>query len=137
MHGSEAGGFTLVEIVITMAITAMILAGVFYGYVQSARNLAWATCSLQAQLNAIERMEQTYSVIYKPQPPGANDQLVSSNFPIAVCTNILGSNFTYISDNMSQGITNQFLKMVRVDCVWMFQSKLFTNSISYLRAPDP
>jgi len=136
-NAARSKGFTLTEIVITLLIAVMLIAGVLYGYLQSARNLAWATNSLQAQFNAMSQMEITYSVVYKPQPPSPNDQLVSSNFPPMTAVNVEGTNYTYISTNLNSGISNQFMKMVRVDCVWLFQDKIYTNSVSCLRAPDP
>jgi type II secretory pathway pseudopilin PulG len=132
-----ADAFTLMEVMITVGISTTIIGAILYGFVVSARNLEWAAFSLQAQANVIERMEQTYSIVYKPQPPNPNDNLIVDNFPATACSNVLGTNFTYISDNISEGVSNQFMKMIRVDCVWVYRSKVYTNSVSMLRAPDP
>jgi prepilin-type N-terminal cleavage/methylation domain-containing protein len=129
--------FTLMEIMITVGVSSLVIGATLYGFVVSARNLEWSACSLQAQANVIERMEQTYSVAYKPQPPNPDDELLAANFPSATSRNLQGTNYTYISDNINQGVTNQFMKMVRVDCIWLFRDTLYTNSVSMLRAPDP
>lgn len=129
--------FTLMEIMMTAGISSIIIAGILFGFIVSARNLEWTATSLQAHAGVIERLEQTYSVTYKPQPPNPIDNLISANFPATTNRYIQGTNYTYISDNINQGVTNQFMKMVRVDCVWVFHGKLYTNSASMLRAPDP
>ena len=50
--------FTLVEVVISVAILAMVMAGTIYGYVQINRNAEWNSMSYAAQSFALQGLEQ-------------------------------------------------------------------------------
>jgi type II secretory pathway pseudopilin PulG len=135
--------FTLAEVVVAIAITVMSLAGIITGYIFATRQAEWSAYSLAAQSLATQRLEQTRAAKWDPRAWPGVDQLIAANFP-TVPTNILdlpvsgtniayATNFTTISDVSSGGYP---LKMVRVDCVWSFRQRLFTNTISTYRAPD-
>jgi Tfp pilus assembly protein PilV len=135
--------FTLVEVMIAMSITVVSLAGVITGYIIATRQAEWSAYSLAAQSLATQRFEQTRAAKWDPRAWPAIDELTAANFP-TVATNVLdmpvsgtnvayATNFTTIADVSSGGYP---LKMVRVDCVWSFRQRLFTNTIAAYRAPD-
>lgn len=135
-------GFTLAEVVIAMAIAAVAIGGVIYGYVMTAQRAEWSSYSLAAQSLALQRIEQARACQWDPSGYPPVDQLVSSNFPTAI--DILdipmsGTNVVYATNvtTISLLSTNPYLKMIRVDCRWMFQKRgAFTNTVVTYRGPD-
>ena len=135
--------FTLAEVVVAMAITVMALAGIILGYIMAARQAEWSAYSLAAQSLATQRLEQTRAAKWDPRASPAVDEVVLTNFP-TVPTNILdmpvsgtnvayATNFTLITNVASGGYP---LKMIRVDCVWSFRQRMYSNTMATYRAPD-
>lgn len=133
---------TLVEVVLSMAISGITIGGIVMGFVMSAKRAEWSAYSLAAHSLAAQRVEQTRAAKWDVLTTPVVDELVDTNFPVQV--NILdvpisGNNLTYATNfttilNIS---TNPSLKMIRVDCVWPFKDEgSFTNSIITYRAPD-
>ena len=141
-HSTKTGGFTLVEVVMSSALAAMSMAGIIYGYIQSAKFAEFTGYSLAAQSMALQRVEQCRATKWDPLGYPPVDELVSTNFgtqvnildiPISGTNIVYATNYTFIT-TLS---TNPPLKMVRVDCVWPFLGRgLFTNSTLTYRAPD-
>jgi type II secretory pathway pseudopilin PulG len=136
-------GFTVAEVAIALAISALVLWGLIYGFVLSTKRAEWSAYSLAAQSLAIQRVEQTRAVKWDPQQwPTPPDQLVSASYPpvaeildIPVTGGIFiyATNYTTITTIASPAP----LKMIRADCVWSFPSRgLFTNTVITYRAPD-
>ena len=134
--------FTLAEVAVAMAITAMSMAGVVAGYIFATRQAEWSAFSLAAQALATQRLEQTRAAQWEPRQP--LDELVATNFP-TVPTNrldmpISGTNITYATNFTTitdlQPVIGYPLKMIRVDCVWSFRQRAYTNTIATYRAPD-
>jgi type II secretory pathway pseudopilin PulG len=131
-------GMTLVEVVLSIAISAIAIAGIISGYVCSMTSTQKWTLSLAANARAVERLEEIRSTTWKPPV----DELVATNFPDEVVTLdqsglgtgiIYGTNFTQIS----QISADPPLRRIRVDCVWAFSgTTLVTNTIETCRAPD-
>jgi len=141
--GLSQKAFTLAEVVIAMAITVMSLAGVIMGYIFAIRQAEWSAYSLAAQSLATQRLEQTRAAKWDPRASPPVDEVVTNNFP-TVPTNVLdmpvsgtnmayATNFTTISDVTNGGYP---LKLIRVDCVWSFRERVFSNTIATYRAPD-
>lgn len=135
--------YTLAEVLIAMAITVMSLAGVVSGYIFAARQAEWSAYSLAAQSLAAQRLEQTRAAKWDPRGTPAVDEVTAVNYP-TVLNNILdipisgtnityAANFTTISDVSSGGYP---LKLIRVDCVWSFRQRQYTNTVVTYRAPD-
>src|SRR5579862_1410247 len=70
-------GFTLTEIVVTVAIFGMVMAGIIYGYVQTNKQAAWSSMSLMAQSLAVESVEEARAAKWEVYTlgNGANDEL--------------------------------------------------------------
>ncbi len=141
-RGVKNAGFTLPELVIATAIAAISLSGVIYGYILSAQSAEWSAYNLAANSLAIQRLEQTRSAKWDRQASPPVDDVVPTNFPVVVeildipitKTNVvLATNLTTISTVS----TLPPLKMIRVDCSWLFTSgRVFTNTVVTYRAPD-
>ena len=141
-RAAQAAGFTLAEVVIASALAALSMAGIIYGYTQSAKFAEFTSYSLAAQSMALQRVEQCRASKWDPLGYPPVDELVASNFnpqvnvldiPISGTNIVYATNFTLITTLA----TNPPLKLIRVDCVWPFLGRgLFTNSTVTYRAPD-
>jgi hypothetical protein len=133
---------TLVEVVLSLGIGAMVFGGVLLGYVQSAKRAEWSAYHLAAQASASQRLEAARAAKWDTQSAPPVDMLVSGNFPPTVevldvpqaGTNVAyTTNFVFITDVT----VNPPLKMIRVESIWDFRSRgLFTNTTATYRAPD-
>lgn len=134
--------FTLVEVVLALAIAGLLMGGLMLGYVQVLRRAEWSAHSLAAHAMAVRGLEQARAAKWDTLAVPAVDQLVAGNFgpvvevldiPISGDNLALATNYTGIV-----GISvDPPLKLVRVDCVWSFYSgEVFTNTVVTYRAPD-
>ncbi|MEW6305451.1 MAG: hypothetical protein AB1705_18395 [Verrucomicrobiota bacterium] len=138
--GNQA--FTLAEVVISAAISALTIGGIIYGYIMSAQRAEWSAYSLAAQSAATLRLEQTRAARWDTQATPQVDELVSANFtnlvvdldlPTASGLRTRATNYTTITTVT----TDPPLKFIRVDCVWQFTTgKVFTNTAATFRSPD-
>jgi type II secretory pathway pseudopilin PulG len=154
-EGSTA--FTLVEVLISVVVMALVVGGILDGYVQANRIAEWSSMSLAAQSMAQQGMEQARCAQWNSQMwppasgPGTGDELFVSNYFNATwSTNLSGTN--YAMDVPATGLpfyatnyitlttvqTNPPLRMIRSDCAWTFPrtGRVFTNSVVTYRAPD-
>lgn len=134
--------FTLLEVVISLAILGISLGGILTLYARSAQRADWSGYSVSAQMMALSGLEQCRAAKYDPHGSPPTDALVSTNFPARVDvldpgtvngTTSYGTNTTTILTIS----TNPALKLVRVDCTWTYPGRgVFTNSVSTYRAAN-
>ncbi len=137
------GAFTLIEVVISLAIMTLVFSGIILGLTTSSQRAEWASYNLAAQSLAQQGVEQARAATWDPLAGTPVDNCQQSNFP-PVTTNVLdvpisGTNITFATNTwtITTVATNPYpLKMIRVDCTWRFGSKGFTNTVATLRAPD-
>jgi len=135
-------GMTLMEVVLSLAISALAVAGIVSGYIFSTASAQKWALSLAANARALERIEQVRGARWDTAIWPNVDQVQSSNFPTEiVALDCSGSGaVTVYATNTTQITsisTDPPLKRVRVDCVWQFKgSSLQTNTIETCRAPD-
>ena len=134
-------GVTLVEVVLSMAIIGLVMAGVIAGYTMASRRAQWSAYSLAAQALATKRMEQVLAAVWLPG--SGVDNIIDSNYPAAPDFLALPTQQTNVSFNATNFTTirtistSPNLKMIRVDCVWtMDQATWFTNTIATIHAPN-
>jgi prepilin-type N-terminal cleavage/methylation domain-containing protein len=134
--------FTLLEVLIALAVLGVSLGGILTLYIRSAQRADWSGYSVSAQMMALSGLEQCRAAKYDPNGSPPTDALVSTNFPSRVDildpgtvngTNSYGTNTTTILTIA----TNPALKLVRVDCTWTYPGRgVFTNSVFTYRAPN-
>ena len=154
-------GFTLVEVLVSIIILALVLGGLCYGYTQANRVAVWTSMSQAAQSYALQGMEQARAALWNPWDINNNeDELPKSNGgPVLVqkdfmdipmkgtpwtgtTTNYvyLQTNYVYITDvsNSTSGPFSSSLRQIRSSVVWTFPltGKSFTNTVVTLRASD-
>jgi len=138
-------GFTLVEVVVALAIVVTIFTGVLLAYIQSARRAEWSGRSLAAQAQAIQQIEQIRSAVWDQQSTSGSlgirdevqnlvlqNKVVGTNGVISGYwwTNLdlpsSGTNFVTATNFVSVKIVSNFwpsfpsvtLRLIRVDTVW-------------------
>ncbi|MGZ8900375.1 MAG: type IV pilus modification PilV family protein [Limisphaerales bacterium] len=134
--------FTLIEVVVSTAIAAMVISGSIYGYTLSAQRAQWSSYSLAANSLAIQCMEQARAAKWDPMAFPPVDELVATNFPLRVEVLDIptsGSNLAYATNVTSIATVSASppLKQIRVECTWSFvNGKVFTNTMVTYRAAD-
>ncbi|MGH7970794.1 MAG: type II secretion system protein [Limisphaerales bacterium] len=142
------GGFTLVEVIMSLAISLLAFSGVICAYIQCSYRAEWSGYSLAAQALAVQQIEQARCADwdirrYPVYCEITNVPTVTAavlDLPVSGTNVIWATNYTTIT---SVPITNTFgasVYMVRVDTVWPFrwrtQSSYFTNTVVDYFAPD-
>jgi prepilin-type N-terminal cleavage/methylation domain-containing protein len=134
--------FTLMEVVISLAILGVSLGGILTLYVRSAQRADWSGYSVSAQMMALGGLEQCRAAKYDPHGSPPTDALVSANFPsrVDILDPATANGIVSYGTNTTTILmisTNPELKLVRVDCTWTYPGRgVFTNSVSTYRAPN-
>ncbi len=136
--------FTLIEVVMSIVILALVMSGLIYGYVQANWSATWNSMSLAAQSYAIEGAEQARGADWRPRDYPPLDELTNGtirintncviDLPGSATSRLYGTNIvkiTGVSDNPP-------LKQIRSDCIWTFpRDKIVcTNTVILLRSTD-
>jgi prepilin-type N-terminal cleavage/methylation domain-containing protein len=139
-------GFTLTEVVVSLAISATAFAGIIYGYSSTTDQAEWSGLSLAAQSLAMQGVEQARAAKWDPRayPPIDEMPAVSSvaveelDVPAPGGKSLLATNYLTIT----QVTDDPPLRELRADCVWSLPYRSgkirgpFTNTSVTLRAPD-
>jgi hypothetical protein len=152
--------FTLVEVVMSLAIVVLVFAGIINAYIQSGLRLEWSGYSLAAQSLAIQTIEEARCSVWDPtQSPAVNEITNFMNMAYnptnqywsGFTTNILdipyentnyvmATNFVSVYSINVSTYSNVQIEVVQVQTVWPFYIRkahlLFTNTISTIIAPD-
>jgi type II secretory pathway pseudopilin PulG len=156
----KASGFTLAEVVITVAVTALLFGGIITGYVQSAYKAEWTGYSLAAQALAIQQLEQARAAKWDTQDTPIVTEITNLNLiswgysggvwsgystnildlPVAGTNTVVATNYTKVFPITVSAVPLVTIYMVKVDTVWPFmrsgQRVFFTNTIAAYYAPD-
>ncbi|HEY1171827.1 MAG TPA: prepilin-type N-terminal cleavage/methylation domain-containing protein [Verrucomicrobiae bacterium] len=133
--------FTLPEVVISVAISAIAIGGIIYGYIISARRAEWSGYSLAAHAAALQVLERTKAAKWDPSRDPVVDMLTTANFPeerVLMDIPITGTNMVYGINkiNIYTISTSPHIKMIRVDCEWPFMNgRIYTNTVVTYRSP--
>jgi hypothetical protein len=150
----------LVEVVVAVAIIAVVFGGILTAYIQSARQAEWAGYSLAAQSYGIHQIEQARSAVWD-YSIGKNE-LTNLNLlawtynattkvgtgyttnildlPISGTNIVVATNYVTVKTLNLTGFTNVQVQMVTVDTVWPFLARsgtrYFTNRTATYFGPD-
>ncbi len=144
--GGGSSGFSLVEVVVSLAISGLIFAGVLYGYVFVTDRAEWSAYSLAAHSLAMQGVEQARAAKWDPQAWPGVDELGLTNFTEIAVLDVptVAGNPLYATNYLSvtTASTSPPLRQLRCDCVWSLPYRKdairgpFTNTVITLRAPD-
>ena len=138
------GAYSLAELLVCIAVMMFVYGGSILCYVITCRHATWSAYSLAAQGLSIRQLEESRAAKFDTSSIDYNDQI--TNIP-SMSTNILdlpysGTNRAYATNFFSIGTislnTNlgTVVHLLRVDTVWTFNNRTFTNSIQTYRAPN-
>jgi prepilin-type N-terminal cleavage/methylation domain-containing protein len=145
----RGAGFTLSEVVVSVAILASMMAGLIYGYVQINYRSQLSSMSLAAQSLAAQSVEQARAAKWDVHSqvagtgPGSSDELTPTNY-MQIFTNALlvpatGKGLTVTNHvSVANAYINPPIRELRADCVWRapFSGKWFTNSMITYRISE-
>ena len=57
-------GFTIIEVVISIALMSVVFSGIILGYIHTAQRAQWSGCSLAAQALSIQQLEQARAAVW-------------------------------------------------------------------------
>ncbi|HOX03566.1 MAG TPA: prepilin-type N-terminal cleavage/methylation domain-containing protein [Candidatus Paceibacterota bacterium] len=140
--GTGQPGFTLVEVVIGMAVALLILGGVWTGYWMSVQRAQWSADALAAHTLALQRLEQVRSARWEPRAIPETDEITPTNFPDQVEPMNLSSRPEHLLMATTTTLirwvsTNPPLKLIQVECRWPYRNRLvYTSTMATYRAPD-
>lgn len=156
--------FTLAEVMVSIVILALVIAGVCYGYAEANRIAAWCSMSQAAQAFAIRGMESARAAKFNPwviwtntgpDPGGSQVELPPEvNGAPSLETNDLldipvkgdpladynyyATDYVYVTWYPSNAEIEPPVEQILSKCVWKFPltGRIYTNSILTLRGPD-
>jgi Tfp pilus assembly protein PilV len=137
-------GFTLAEVLVSIALAATTIGGVIACYLMAAQRSEWSSASGAAHRQVMMRMEQLKAARWDLAfTNGELDTLVGG--PVAEPAQVLdvpqtgfdflwATNWTTVSNVVGSAAP---LRLLRVDCVWSLPTRgPFTNTLITYRAPD-
>jgi len=157
----QSTGFTLAEVVVAVAVAALIFGGIITANIQLTKRAEWSGQSLAAQAMGIQQLEQARSALWDDSVAknemtnlnllawtynaatmvGTGYSWTNLDLPVSGTNFIRATNFVTFSmlTNVT-GVPAVKLQMVQVDVVWNFLAfggtRLFTNTIAAYYAPD-
>jgi hypothetical protein len=133
-------GLSLCEIVISLALTSLSVAAIIDGYVLCAKQAETSSLHLAAQAQALERLEQTRAAKWDPNANPLVDDVTSANFlPVILPLDVPSPTVQRFATNITTVTvisTTPPLKAIKVETIWSWNGKLYTNVITTYRGPD-
>jgi type II secretory pathway pseudopilin PulG len=135
-------GMTLVEVIVSLVITVLVVAGIVNGYIYCTTAAVKAELAEAANAKMLQCLEEARSATWNTSSLLAEDQLVTTNFATKVVTldmpdtNTVGTSAT-ITTTIAPIAFASPMRTIHVDCVWQFRgAEWITNSIETIRAAD-
>lgn len=155
--------FTLIEVLVSIVIMALVMAGVCYGYAQANRIATFCSMQQAAQAFALRGLESARAAKFNPwntwtntgpDPGGSQMELPpTSSGPAMMFTNILdipikgnpltdytyyATNYVYVTWYPNNAQVEPPMEMIKSVAVWTFPltKKTYTNIVMTLRGPD-
>lgn len=154
-------GFTLIEVMVSLAIIVVLFGGILTAYIQTSRQAEWAGYSLAAQAIGIQQIEQARSAVWdysigKNELTNLNLMGWSYNtstkvgkgystnvldLPISGTNAVIATNFVTVKILGLTGLTNVQVQMVTVETVWplltlRYGKRFYTNTTASYFGPD-
>jgi hypothetical protein len=120
----------------------LVFSGTLLAYTRAAERAEWAGYSLAAECLGVRQLERFHSVLWDTQVlPIVDDTtnvpmtvVAPLDLPISGTNAVWATNFSTVSQITVAGPS--YIKMIKVDTVWPWKNRLFTNTLITYRAPD-
>lgn len=144
---SAEAGMTLAEVLIAVAIFALVFGSVLTGLTQARYRAAWASLNLEAAKFSERRFEQVQNAPWDPTALIPTNGITSNNFPTVTVDlmdytgagSLLATNTVRIdvqTNVVSTTINTQYM-VITSTVVWRYRGRgPFTNMVTSIRAPD-
>ena len=140
----RTAAFTLAEVVVCVAIIALVFGGIISGYIQGAYRAEWAGYNLAAQALAMQQLEQAKTAMWDNSHNEFTNILLRTwavmDLPINGTNKVYATNYVQVTTNQVSTSPVLYIYMVKVDTVWPYIRKgevlYYTNSLADFYAPD-
>jgi prepilin-type N-terminal cleavage/methylation domain-containing protein len=131
-RGARTSAFTLIEVVVAVAVSALLMAGSFTGYNVAGRQVQYSACNLSAGTMCMGEIEKFLA----DTPTQLLGLPTSGTQPTNLCLPISGSNIVtctnfYWINNVS---ANPPYAVIQLQCVWNNGFGVCTNTVTVMRA---
>ena len=137
-----APAFTLVEILMAIAILALATSGVILGYIQTTRRAEWSYMSLAAQSSASQAVEQALAAKWFSRGTNSDElqpyqYYTRTNSMVVPTTDTPITVTNYVEVKNVSPTPSIPLRQIRANCVWQFPITgiWYTNTVITCRAP--
>jgi hypothetical protein len=138
------GAFTLAEVVVCLAIMALVFGGIITAYIQGAYRAEWAGYNLGAQALAMQQIEQAKTAMWDNSHNEFTNILQQTwgylDLPVNGTNRVYATNYVQVTTNQVSILPALYIYMVKVDTVWPYnrggQVHYYTNSVADYYAPD-
>ena len=137
-----APAFTLIEVAVALAISVLVMAGMFKGYTLASRRAQYSSYQLAANAMAMQQMESIVAATWVISGTSVTNMFspALTNMQVnALCVPSSGTNLVFATNyaTVTQISTYPPYALVQVSCVWNFMGMgTFTNTVAVLRSPD-
>ncbi|HVU08702.1 MAG TPA: prepilin-type N-terminal cleavage/methylation domain-containing protein [Verrucomicrobiae bacterium] len=140
-NSAARAAFTLAEVVVAIAVLALVMAGMIYGYVQTNRQAEWSSLSLSGQSLASQNLEQARAAQWDVHTTNTDElgpQVYTRTNSMIINPSTGKTTNVITTVTISSVFANPPLRQIRADCVWKFPrtGQSFTNTVITYRAPD-
>src|SRR4051812_11128755 len=116
--------FTLAEVVVCLAIMALVFGGIITGYMQGAYRAEWAGYNLAAQALAMQQLEQAKTAVWDNTHNEFTNILLQTwatlDLPINGTNRVYVTNYVQVTTNQVSSSPLLYIYMVKVDTVWPY-----------------
>ena len=145
---ARARGLTLVEVLLSVAIIALVFGGVLGTYLHTCYRAEWSGYSLAAQSLSVQQVEQAKSAVWDIQSVPVKNELTNMatvtsamlDVPISGTNVVWATNYATIRPVTILSNPPIQVYLVKVDTVWPFRWKnevrYHTNTTTSYIAPD-
>jgi type II secretory pathway pseudopilin PulG len=140
----RVAAFTLAEVVVCLAIVALVFGGIITSYMQGAYRAEWAGYNLAAQALAMQQIEQAKTAVWDDSHDEFTNLVRLSwgilDLPINGTNRVCATNYVDVTTNQISSSPDIYVRMVKVDTVWPYirggQVLYYTNTVADYYAPD-
>jgi hypothetical protein len=140
----SVAAFTLAEVVVCLAIVALMFGGIITAYMQGAYRAEWAGYNLAAQALAMQQIEQAKTAVWDDGHNEFTNLVLQTwgvlDLPISGTNKVYATNYVTVTTNQVSSSPDVFVQMVKVDTVWPYvrggQVLYYTNTMADYFAPD-